>query len=119
MNDNSIHSISDKNCGYYQDHMSGRDKIASLFLVVMIVISLAGCSVPSTDSAILPTPSQVTGPLPEGWIEKVSNIVWVAYSHPSSDSKPGLEATPDEILADLDVLRNAGFNGLVTYASTG
>gem|GEM_PF-828079 len=119
MNGRSIHSISDKNCSYPLANIVARDKITSLFLVIMIVTCLAGCGVPGTEPTISLTQGQSTGPLPAGWIEKVSTIVWVAYSHPSSTSKTGLEATPDEVLADLEVLRNAGFNGLVTYASTG
>jgi exo-beta-1,3-glucanase (GH17 family) len=56
---------------------------------------------------------------PISWIDKVSKIVWVAYAPTASDPNSGREATPDEIIADLTVLRAAGFNGLVTYASTG
>ena len=124
MNDSSIHSISGKNCGRHQDNIMARDKIAPLFFVIMIVLSLAGCGVtsetattPITDTSILLPPTQPTKSLPEGWIEKVSDIVWVAYS-PSS-SNPNIGATPDEIIADLAVLRDAGFNGLVTYGSAG
>ena len=124
MNDSSIHSISGKNCGRHQDKIMARDKIAPLFFVIMIVLSLAGCGVtsetataPITDTSILLPPTQPTRSLPEGWIEKVSDIVWVAYS-PSS-SNPNIGATPDEIIADLAVLRDAGFNGLVTYGSAG
>jgi exo-beta-1,3-glucanase (GH17 family) len=122
MNDSSIHSISGKNCGRHQANMMARDKIASLFFVVMIVISLAGCGVtsetataPITDTSRLLTPSQPTGSLPEGWIEKVSDIVWVAYSPSSSNAN----ITRDGIIADLAVSRIAGFNGLVTYTSAG
>jgi len=103
-----------------------RDKIASLIFVIMIVLSLAGCGItsetataPITDTSILLTPTQPTRSLPDGWIEKVSDIVWVDYSPSSSNPNTGLGATPDEIIADLAVLRDAGFNGLVTYASTG
>ncbi len=126
MNDSSIHSSSGKNCPRHQDTIMSRDKIASLFFVIMIVISLAGCGLTTetataamTDTPTLLTPTQATRSLPEGWIEKVSDIVWVAYSPSSSNSNIGLETTPNEIIADLTVLRDAGFNGLVTYGSTG
>ena len=111
----SIHSISGRKFGRHQDNMMARDKIASLIFVLLIVTSLAGCTV--TDNSILLTPTQLTTSLPQGWIEKVSDMVWVAYS-PSS-SNPNIGATPDEIIADLAVLREAGFNGLVTYGSAG
>ena len=124
MNNSSIHSVSGQNCGHHQDNIMARDKIASLIFVIMIVLSLAGCGItsetataPITDTSILLTPTQPTRSLPDGWIEKVSDIVWVAYS-PSS-SNPNIGATPDEIIADLAVLRDAGFNGLVTYGSAG
>src|SRR6266498_5828725 len=113
MNESSIPSVSGKNCGRHQANIMARDKIASLIFVIMMVISLVGCGVTS-ETATPPTRS-----LPEGWIEKVSDIVWVAYSPPSSNPNIGLEATPDQIIADLAVLRDAGFNGLVTYGSAG
>lgn len=46
-------------------------------------------------------------------------ILWVGYTPPSSDPVKGVEATPEAIREDLSVLRKAGFNGLVTYASSG
>ena len=126
MNDSSIHSISGKNCGRHQDNIMARDKVASLFFVIMIVLSLAGCGVtnetataPITDTSILLTPTQPTRSLPDGWVEKVSDMVWVGYSPSSPNPNIGLEATPNKIIADLAVLRDAGFNGLVTYGSAG
>ncbi|HJR80939.1 MAG TPA: hypothetical protein VJ821_12760 [Anaerolineales bacterium] len=126
MNDSSIPSISGKNCGPHQDNILARNKIASLFFVIMIVLSLAGCGVtsetataPITDTPIILAPTQPARSLPEGWVEKVSDIVWVAYSHPPSNPNIGLETTSNEIIADLTLLREAGFTGLVTYASTG
>jgi exo-beta-1,3-glucanase (GH17 family) len=89
-----------------------KDKIASLIFIIMIVTSLAGCGAPVEKA-------QPTRSLPEGWVEKVSGIAWVAYSPSSTNPNTGPQATPDEILADLDVLRDAGFNGLVTYGSAG
>lgn len=55
----------------------------------------------------------------ERWEQQVSRIVWVAYSPPSADPGKREEATPEEIRKDLAALRKAGFNGLVTYGSTG
>ena len=49
----------------------------------------------------------------------MTQIVWVGYFPPSADPNQGLEATPDAIRADLRVLRQAGFTGLVTYGATG
>jgi hypothetical protein len=61
-----------------------------------------------------------TWPLISGeWKEKISNIIWVAYSPPTSDPNKGIEATPDAISKELIVLRTAGFTGLVTYSSSG
>jgi exo-beta-1,3-glucanase (GH17 family) len=126
MNDSSTRPISSKKCGRPQDNSVARDKIATFFFVTVMVISLAGCGVPFeratapiTGTPIFLTPTRPAGPLPEGWIEKVSDIVWVAYSPSSSGPNIGLEATSDEIIADLAVLRIAGFNGLVTYTSAG
>jgi exo-beta-1,3-glucanase (GH17 family) len=126
MNESPARSNSSQNSGHPQGKSRMREKIASLFFVTMIVVSLAGCNlssetaaVPITNPSMLPSPTQPAGPLPEGWVEKVSDIVWVDYTPSPSNLNTGHETTPDEILADLAVLRNAGFTGLVTYASTG
>ena len=126
MKNSSIYPIFGMHGGHYQDNVPARGKIASLFFGIMILISLAGCSATAertaiaiTETPILLTPGQPIGLLPSGWIDKVSKIVWVAYAPTASDPNSGREATPDEIIADLTVLRAAGFNGLVTYASTG
>jgi len=88
-------------------------------LVMIVAFLLSSCGTPAT----VPPPNTIAptsdGSLPNGWIEKVSNIVWVAYSPPNSDPNKGIEATPDDIRADLAVLREAGFTGLVTYGSIG
>ena len=96
------------------------------FLLIIICILLPGCGISpematanSTDNSGVSTPTQNYAALPDGWIEKTTNIVWVAYvpSSPSSSIRPGIST--DEIIADLAVLRIAGFNGLVTYTSEG
>jgi exo-beta-1,3-glucanase (GH17 family) len=56
--------------------------------------------------------------LPE-WQQKVSAIRWVAYSPSTGDPLKGLEATTEAVKADLLVLREAGFTGLVTYSASG
>src|SRR6185436_1232199 len=113
MNVSSTRPISSKKCGRPQDNSVARgNKIATFFFVTVLVISLTGCGVPFEKT-------QPTQSLPEGWVEKVSRIVWVAYSPSSSNPNIGPQATPDEIIADLVVLRDAGFNGLVTYGSAG
>lgn len=53
------------------------------------------------------------------WKEKLTSIVWVGYSPPSSNPLKQIEATPAAIQADLAILRKAGFTGLVTYSSSG
>jgi exo-beta-1,3-glucanase (GH17 family) len=53
------------------------------------------------------------------WIERVTRIVWIAYSPPSSDPNRGIEATSDAIRDDLSTLRQANFTGLITYGSSG
>lgn len=65
------------------------------------------------------TPTPTATPLSADWIEKVSNITWVAYSPPSGNPNTGLEATIDTIKEDLVLLKKAGFTGLVTYGSSG
>jgi exo-beta-1,3-glucanase (GH17 family) len=114
MNDRSSYPVSDKNCVRHPDHIPARRRIASLFLVM--VLSLGACR-PNVQATT--TPAQPTGSLPNGWIEQVSGIVWVAYTPSSSNPNIGMEVTVDEIIADLAVLRIAGFNGLVTYTSAG
>lgn len=64
---------------------------------------------------ITPTPPLIDST----WKEKVSGIVWVAYSPPAADPNEGIEASLDSIRDDLAVLHEAGFTGLVTYSSSG
>src|SRR2546426_6012368 len=53
------------------------------------------------------------------WKQRLSGLVWVAYSPPTSEPNRGVEATPAAISEDLSVLRKVGFTGLVTYSSSG
>jgi exo-beta-1,3-glucanase (GH17 family) len=51
--------------------------------------------------------------------DKLSGIVWVAYSPTKANPNQGFEASVADMREDLVVLRNAGFTGLVTYSSVG
>ncbi|MFZ5880481.1 MAG: hypothetical protein ACOY0R_14015 [Chloroflexota bacterium] len=56
-------------------------------------------------------------PVDQAWIGKVSRIRWVAYSSPS---RQGAEQPSEEALyAELAALKQAGFNGLITYGASG
>lgn len=56
-------------------------------------------------------------PVDQAWIGKVSRIRWVAYSSPSrqGSAQPSEEA----LYAELAALKQAGFNGLITYGASG
>ena len=58
-------------------------------------------------------------PRPVKLDERVFRLLWVGYTPPSSNPIKGVEATPEAIREDLLALRKAGFNGLVTYGSSG
>jgi len=53
------------------------------------------------------------------WQETASQVVWVAYSPPSANPNRGIEATPEAIREDLEVLGKAKLTGLVTYGCSG
>jgi len=53
------------------------------------------------------------------WEQKVTQIRWVAYFPPTADPNQDIEATSEAIQEDLEVLREAGFTGLVTYGAIG
>lgn len=79
------------------------------------LILLVGCiGIEKTIAATAPAT-----PLSPAWVEKVSSIIWVAYSPPEADPYKGVEASLDSIREDLTVLRRAEFTGLVTYSSSG
>jgi exo-beta-1,3-glucanase (GH17 family) len=82
----------------------------SLLLILVSATLLSNCS---------RAPEQSKPPNTENWEDRLTRIVWVAYSPPSSDPLRGIEATPEAIRDDLAVLRRAGFTGLVTYGSAG
>lgn len=80
--------------------------VLCILILIGDLVVLAGCSGDGT-------------PQPVPWEEKVSGIVWVAYSPPSADPNQDIEASAEAIREDLAVLRQAGFTGLVTYGSSG
>lgn len=83
----------------------------SAFIVVGLLILLGGC-----DNKELPvlnshdTPFQIIG-------EKLSTLCWVAYAPTNFDPEKGLRASEQNVREDLHVLRQAGFDGLVTYGT--
>jgi exo-beta-1,3-glucanase (GH17 family) len=87
--------------------LSWRVRMAALALMGLLLI------VPNTNSHSNQAPDQ------QQWKQKLASIVWVGYSPPSSDPTRQIEASPVAIRADLNVLRKAGFTGLVTYSSSG
>ena len=53
-------------------------------------------------------------------MQKVDSIKWVAYSSPNPNPAGGYyRPAADAITTDLEVLKKAGFTGLITYASSG
>ncbi len=51
------------------------------------------------------------------WRDVISSTVWVAYSPSTGNPNRGEAAAPSDIRADLGLLREAGFTGLVTYGA--
>lgn len=49
--------------------------------------------------------------------EKINNLKWVAYSPTDCDPEENRWPQEDSIKKDLKVLRSAGFEGLITYAT--
>ena len=96
---------------------------------VGLVLSIAGLmllSAASTESlyeyGISPHPRDVVAadcgqPVDPAWVQKVRRILWAAYSSPSRN--PGEGPSAEAITNDLLTLKKAGFNGLITYGSTG
>ena len=83
--------------------------------LIWFVLLISGCANPPTATQTSPS----TPALPSGWEKKVSNIIWIAYSPPNANPNKGIQASAEDIQADLEVLHNAGFTGLVTYDSKG
>ncbi len=88
---------------------------------IAVIAALFSACAPSSP---LPDPSPSS--LPDGWIERVTELRWIDYSpsagftddtfNPTTGSSEGILPPSDEsIAADLEVLRTAGFTGLVTY----
>lgn len=91
-------------------------------VVVLTPTAMPSATVlPTQTPTATPQPIRTSTPtaLPINWEERLSRIVWIAYSPPNADPNKGIEATSEFIRADLAVLRQAGFTGLVTYGSTG
>jgi exo-beta-1,3-glucanase (GH17 family) len=95
--------------------------VGSIFFLLLLCLLIAsGCiSHVSYDTNTTPTPAAISLTNKSSWESNVSSIIWVAYSPPSADPNKGIEADPDAIQKDLEVLKKAGFTGLVTYSSAG
>jgi exo-beta-1,3-glucanase (GH17 family) len=75
---------------------------------------------PEVAAARAGVPVSCSQPVGEDWIAKVNRLRWVAYSSPNFNAEPGyFQPTPEAVRADLTMLKKAGFNALVTYASVG
>ncbi len=83
-------------------------------LCVVVLSVLSGCA-RSTE----PEGKSASTDPTNAWQEQVRKIIWVAYSPSTGDPNIGLQPKVEEIVADLHVLRSAGFTGLVTYGMTG
>ncbi len=121
---------------------------ASVLLALFMIALLAGCDATNptlapTASLIVPSATVLPAPLPSqtspptqppqptsttpsipftsfaDWQKTLLGIKWVAYSPTTANPDKGIEPTIASIQADLDVLKEAGFTGLVTYASSG
>ena len=55
----------------------------------------------------------------DDWIQRVRGINWMCYFPTNANPDRGIEPTIQSIQADLKVLRDAGFDGLVTYGFDG
>jgi len=64
-------------------------------------------------------PYQLVATTSQSWEQKITQIVWVGYFPLTADPNQDTEATPEAIWEDLQVLRQAGFTGLVTYGALG
>jgi len=49
------------------------------------------------------------------WEKELFNIKWVAYYPTNADPNKNIDPTVESMKKDLNVLKNAGFSGLVTY----
>ncbi len=62
---------------------------------------------------------EVCGASSNAWEKRISEVIWVAYTPPSGNPNRGVEATPEAIRQDLEILAKAKFTGLVTYGCSG
>ena len=64
------------------------------------------------------TPKPAMRPLAV-WARRVRAIDWICYSPTNTNPDAGEQPTLDTLRSDLAVLRQAGFNGLITYGASG
>lgn len=55
----------------------------------------------------------------DSWEAAVRRVRWVTYFPSTGDPNQGVDAKPEDVLADLLLLRRAGFGGLITYTTKG
>lgn len=94
---------------------------------MVIAVGLGACAVPGGQTSPAPritgitvstlTPVQAE---PAGLADRLTQLCWVAYAPTHwSPEPPLITPTVTTLRDDLRVLRQAGFNGLVTYSSDG
>lgn len=86
---------------------------------IITAFFLSTCGAPTNTASPTTIVSNSDVSFPTDWVEEVSNIIWVAYSPTNSDLNKKIDVSQEDIRADLTVLQEAGFTGLVTYGSTG
>jgi exo-beta-1,3-glucanase (GH17 family) len=93
-----------------------KNKCIFTVLLLLFTTFLFSCDL-STEE--MPNSNNYINYATQEWITKVKSITWVAYSPPTGDPNANIEASIDAIREDLEVLRDAGFSGIVTYGSGG
>lgn len=93
--------------------------MAGCLAAVVALVLLTACAGVGARGGAGSTPAiSETDPL-SPWEATVVGIRWVAYAPTNANPEAGLEPSPESVRADLVVLREAGFDGLVTYGARG
>jgi len=84
-------------------------KMVALVTSFLLFLQLAT----QANTSVMHLPANAT------WQQKLTAINWVAYSPTNYDPNSGMQPSYGSIINDLQVLRKAGFTGIVTYGSDG
>lgn len=96
-------------------------RLFARFLLFAAALIFAACGGSAPQSAVTSAPTTAFSPAAVSLQppSELFSLCWVAFTPTNYDPEKGVEPSEQSLRDDLQVLHEAGFNGLVTYTASG